>query len=252
VASEPAADPAPIPDVPTVDDPEVPPDIAAAVAAKDRSSEDRDLDAGRQPAKMLAFFEIERGMRIAELGAGRGYTAELLARIVGPEGEVYGQNTPLILKRFAERPWSERLEKPLMNHVRRVDSEFDDPLPGIDDLDAVLMVLFYHDTVWMETDRDQMLKSIFDSLAPGGVFGIVDHAAAPGRGASDAEPLHRVEEGTVIAEVQRAGFVLEARCTALENPDDPHDWNASPRAAGARRGTSDRFMLRFRKPSPKG
>ena len=41
--------------------------------------------------------------------------------------------------------------------VVRVDREFDDPLPPeATDLDAVLIVLFYHDTVWLRTDRARM------------------------------------------------------------------------------------------------
>src|SRR5690349_17958952 len=62
----------------------VSPAIAAVVAAPDRSSADRALDGGRHPAEMLAFFGIGPGMHVAELGAGGGYTTELLARTVGP------------------------------------------------------------------------------------------------------------------------------------------------------------------------
>ena len=83
------------------------------VAAPDRSDADRALDAGRFPAEMLAFFGIRPGMRVAELGAGGGYTTELLARAVGPTGRVYGQNSKFVLERFAEKPWSERLAKPV-------------------------------------------------------------------------------------------------------------------------------------------
>lgn len=60
------------------------------VAAPDRSEQDRALDAGRKPAELLAFIGVKPGMRVAELGAGGGYTAELLARAVGPTGTVYG------------------------------------------------------------------------------------------------------------------------------------------------------------------
>jgi predicted methyltransferase len=35
----------------------------------------------------------------------------------------------------------------------------------------------------------------------------------------------------------------------LRNPDDFRDWNASPTKAGERRGTSDRFVLKFVKPN---
>src|SRR3989442_7838352 len=94
----------------------VPAAVRAAVDAPDRSADDRALDAGRQPARMLAFFGIRPGARVAELGAGGGYTTELLARVVGPQGHVYGQNSPFLLERFAEKPWSERLAKPVMKN----------------------------------------------------------------------------------------------------------------------------------------
>ena len=207
------------------------------------------LDAGRHPAELLTFAGIIRGMKVAELGAGGGYTAELLARAVGPSGEVYGQNSPFMLERFAEGPWSARLKKPVMAKVVRVDREFDDPLPReVNDLDAVLLVLFYHDTVWMKTNRAGMNRAIFDALKPGGAFVVVDHSARAGRGVEDAKSLHRIEEGVVLREVQAAGFRLEMTGDFLRNPEDSRDWNASPRSAGERRGTSDRFALRFVKP----
>jgi len=34
----------------------------------------------------------------------------------------------------------------------------------------------------------------------------------------------------------------------MRNPADTRDWSASPRTAGERRGTSDRFVLKFVKP----
>lgn len=34
----------------------------------------------------------------------------------------------------------------------------------------------------------------------------------------------------------------------MRNPDDARDWNDAPTAAADRRGTSDRFALRFVKP----
>jgi predicted methyltransferase len=198
----------------------------------------------------LSFFGIQAGMRVADLAAGGGYTTELLARIVGPTGKVYGQNSPFILKRFAESPWNERLAKPELNNVVRIDSDFDSPLGGeATNLDAALMVLFYHDTVWFKTDRAAMNKGIFSALKPGGIFGIVDHRANTGDGISQAQTLHRIEESVVIAEVEGAGFKLEATGTFLANPDDARNWNASPSQAGDKRGSSDRFVLLFRKPS---
>ncbi|HZR83005.1 MAG TPA: SAM-dependent methyltransferase [Candidatus Binatia bacterium] len=224
--------------------------IAAAVAASDRSDADRALDAGRKPAEMLAFAGIAPGMKVADLGAGGGYTTELLARAVGPTGRVYSQNSSLIRERFAEKPWTERLAKPALANVVRVEREFDDPLPpDARDLDAVILVLFYHDTYWMEVDRAAMNRAIFRALRPGGVYLVVDHSAAAGSGARDVKTLHRVEESLVRSEIESAGFRLDGEADFLRNPEDARDWNDSPSAAGDRRGTSDRFVLRFVKPA---
>jgi predicted methyltransferase len=224
-------------------------DYAALVAAPDRSEADRQLDAGRKPAELLAFAEIGPGMVVAELAAGGGYTAELLMRAVGPTGVVYGQNNPFILERFAAGPWAERLAKPINSKILRADREFDDPLPPeAQGLDRVLLILFYHDTVWMKTDRARMNAAIFRALKPGGLYVIVDHSGRAGTGVSEAETLHRIEEQVVREEVTAAGFVLAGEGDFLREPKDARDWNASPRQAGERRGTSDRFVLKFKKP----
>lgn len=219
------------------------------MAAEDRTAADRALDAGRRPAELLAFFGVRPRMRVAELGAGGGYTTELLARAVGPGGTVYGHNTPLILERFAERPWSERLARPIMRNVVRLDRPFDDPFPtDVRDLDQVWIVLFYHDTVWLGVDRDRMNRAVFNALRPGGVYAVVDHSGRPGTGTSETQSLHRIEERIVREEIERAGFRLESESPILRNAADTRDWNDSPRAAMERRGTSDRFVLRFVKP----
>ena len=214
-----------------------------------RSAADLALDAGRKPELFLAFAGVRPGQRIADLGAGGGYTTDLLARAVGETGRVYGHNSKWVLERFAEKPWSERLRKPEMNNVVRVDREFDDPLPPeASDLDVVVDVLFYHDTVWLGTDRQRMNRAVFDHLKPGGLYIVIDHSAKPGAGLNDVQTLHRIEEGVVRAEVEAAGFVFVEDSNAWRNADDARDWNDAPGAAKERRGTSDRFALKFKKP----
>jgi predicted methyltransferase len=223
--------------------------IRAALGAPDRSPEDVALDAGRHPAELVALAGVGAGQRVAELQAGGGYTAEVLARVVGPNGKVYGQNSRFVLERFAAKPWGDRLAKPINANVVRVDRELDDPLPPeASGLDAVFLVLFYHDAVWQKVDRARMNAAILKALRPGGVFLVVDHSARAGSGVADCETLHRIDEAVVREEIQRAGFRLEAEGNFLRNAGDPRDWNASPRSAGERRGTSDRFVLKFVKP----
>ncbi|HET9553003.1 MAG TPA: SAM-dependent methyltransferase [Anaeromyxobacteraceae bacterium] len=231
--------------------PEPPPslDFAALVAAPDRTAEDRALDPGRHPADLVAFLRLRPGMRVAELGAGGGYTAELMARAVGPTGTVYAQN-PDAFRKFIGPAWPARLARPVMRCAVRVDREFDDPLPpDAHGLDLVLMNAVFHDTIWLRTDRARMVRAIFDALAPGGAFVVIDSSARPGADTfSAAYELHRVDEALVRREVEAAGFRAAETSDFLRNPADARDWNAAPNEAGARRGTSDRFAIRFVKP----
>src|SRR5690349_4352763 len=86
----------------------VDPRVAAAVDAPERTEEDRALDAGRHPAEVFSFFGIQPGWHVADLFAGGGYTTEVLARIVGPEGSVVAQNNHFVLERFARAPLEAR------------------------------------------------------------------------------------------------------------------------------------------------
>ncbi|MCB9689375.1 MAG: class I SAM-dependent methyltransferase [Alphaproteobacteria bacterium] len=222
---------------------------AQVVASPDRSDADRELDAGRLPAAFLDFLWVEPGMRVADLMAGTGYTTELLARAVAPGGVVYSQNNAFVVERFAEKPWSERLAKPVMADVVRVDRELEAPLPPeATDLDLVVMNLFYHDAVWMNVDRPAMNAAILASLKPGGRFVVVDHAAREGAGVEDVQTLHRIEESVVAEELTAAGFELVRTSDLYRHPEDTRDWNAAPSAAGERRGTSDRFVLEVIRP----
>lgn len=219
------------------------------LSAPDRAQEDRDLDQGRRPAELLEYLKVTPGMKVAEIAAAGGYSTEILARAVGPTGVVYGHNSRFILDRFAEKPWSTRLTKPLMKNVVRVDREFDDPLPPeAKDLDMVLNVLFYHDLFWLDVDRAKMNQAIFRALKPGGVYAIVDHSGRPGSGATEVKTLHRIEEKLVRQEIQKAGFKLVSEAGFLRNPADTRDFNASPGGPAELRGTTDRFVLKFVKP----
>jgi predicted methyltransferase len=226
----------------------VPAPVQAIVAAADRTDDDKKLDGGRHPGELLTFLGLKPGMHVADIEAGGGYTTELLARAVGPTGKVWSHNNAFVLK-FADKAWTERLAKPVNKSVVRVNRELDAPLPpDARNLDAVTMVLFYHDSVWMGADRDKMNRAVFDALKHGGQYVIVDHSALEGHGTADVKTLHRIEEISVIHEVERAGFQHAGTADFLRNADDTRDWSDSPREAGERRGTSDRFVLKFVKP----
>ena len=256
VAEAPPPAPPPLPPTPAIPAytpaAEVPEPIRAAITATDRTDKDRALDAGRKPGEVLAFFKIEPGQKVGELFAGPGYTTELIARIVGDGGKVYAQNSKEVMERFARAPINERAAKPEAKAIVVVEQPNEKPFPAeAKNLDAVICVLNYHDYVWQNVDRAKLNKAVFAALKPGGVYGIVDHSAEKGSGLRDVQTLHRIDEAAVKKEITAAGFKLDLESDVLANPSDPRDWNASPGAAAEKRGTSDRFTLRFVKPGGK-
>lgn len=223
--------------------------IKAAVTATDRTDDDRRLDAGRKPAEVLAFFGVAPGQKIGELFAGGGYTSELLARVVGEKGALYAENTKELMDKFIRAPWIDRMTHPAMAHVTGVELPIDAPFPAeAKDLDAVITILNYHDVSLLGADPAKMNAAVFAALKKGGVYGIVDSSAQAGSGRRDSDSFHRIDEALVTKEVEAAGFKLAASSDVLRNPGDKRDWSSSPKAAGERRGTSDRFVLKFVKP----
>jgi predicted methyltransferase len=225
---------------------DIPPPIIAAIHSPGRPAEDRALDAGRQPDQMLAFFEIEPGMKVADLVAGGGYSTELLSRVVGPTGKVYSQNPPTSpqLKKAIDA-WTARLKKPALKNVVPITSTFNSdavlPVPP-GSLDAVITNMNYHDLVLFGANRDATNASVMKALKSGGVYGIVDHSARDGSGIKDLA-LHRIDEKFLVDEVEKAGFKLDAASAALRHPEDDRTW-----IVFKKRGETDRFMLKFVKP----
>jgi predicted methyltransferase len=221
-------------------------EVQAMVSASDRTDADRALDAGRKPGETLMFFELKPGMRVAEIGAGRGYTTELIARAVGPTGTVYAQNPPAFLASFLKTAVPERMARPINAKVIAAARDFAAPLPDdAKNLDEVVSVAIYHDIVGMDVDRHAMNQAIFKALKPGGVYVVIDSSARAGAGISEVKTLHRIDEAFVRSELEAAGFKVESAGAFLRNPLDARDWDSSPAAAGVKRGTSDRFALRF-------
>ncbi len=224
-----------------IDDP-----IEEAISHPERLQSDLGRDANRLPARVLDFFDIKRGMQVADLMAGDGYYTEILSRAVGDEGKVYCQNTSIPLRVFADAPLTARLADGRLRNVVRLDTEFDDSgLP--EGLDAAILVRFYHDFGWQEVDRKAFNQLVFKVLKPGGVFGVVDHHAKEGAGISEGKRLHRVEASLVRQELEAAGFIFEAESYVLNNPDDSLDWNIFSREHTGR-DTTSRFVYLFRKP----
>jgi predicted methyltransferase len=221
------------------------PGINEILASASRPDADRARDEASQPARVLAFFDIGQGDRVADLLAGGGYYTRILVPLVGSTGLVYSGNNPFFRQFFGEA-FDALLAEPGFAAVVRADGPVDAlPLPRDASLDAVIMSQAYHDLVLGDEDRGAMNRAVFAALKPGGVYGIIDHAAAPGSGVSTTESMHRIDKQFVISEIEAAGFKLAAEADFLSNPNDDHSVGIFDPSM---RGKTDRFVLRFEKP----
>jgi predicted methyltransferase len=219
-------------------------DYAAIIAAPDRSAVDRETDQRRDPVKLLAFSGVKTGMTVLDMGAGGGYSTELMARAVGPGGKVYGQDSTEGAPRAKER-FEARMKTAAMANVIALVRPFDDPIPaGAGPFDLITFLFFYHDTTYMTVDRAVMNKKLFDALKPGGVLVIADHSARSGDGISVGKTLHRIEESALRREVEAAGFRLVAEADFLRHPEDPRD-----KPVFRPEVPVDEFVLKFQKPN---
>ena len=218
-------------------------DYTGLLAASDRSEADRDADKRRDPAPFLAFAAPRPGMKVLDMGAGAGYSSELMARAVAPNGVVFAQN-PVDLGERAKAAFQARLATPAMKNSVADTAPFDDPIPaGVADLDLITFLFYYHDTTYMEVDRAQMNRKLFAALKPGGILVVADHSALPGQGVSVGKTLHRIEEATLRQEVEAAGFKLIGTGDFWRNAADPHDFPSFKRDMPV-----DNFVLKFQKP----
>ena len=199
------------------------------------------MDASRDPADFLPFTGVKPGMMAVDISAGAGYTSQLLALSVAPDGKLWAQREQpgaALTKRLADNPQANFIV---------VYRPLEDPIPpDLPKVDLITIVNNYHDITYLPVDRAKMNQRLYAALKPGGHLVVVDHSAKPGSGISSGKTLHRIDEQVVRDEVQKAGFKLAGEAAFLRNPDDPRDWNAD--SGVNKTHTQDRFALKFVKP----
>lgn len=228
-----------------------PADLSERLADASRPAADRERDAGRKPAAVVAFLGIGPGMRVIDLIAAGGWYTEVLSLAVGDDGVVYAQNPEAVLKfrdGANDRALTQRLAGDRLPNVKRVDARVAESGIAPGSLDAAITALNFHD-VHHGRGSDAaaaFLEAVYALLRPGGVLGIIDHV---GVGGADDPELHRIEPDVAIAAARAAGFELEARSDLLRNPEDDHTKSVFDASI---RGHTDRFLLRLRKPATDG
>lgn len=157
---------------------------------------DPSRDVWQKPQGVVEKLSLERGARVADLGAGGGYFTWHLAKAVGARGTVYAVD---IDKTVLDMIFKEMVARGTPN-VRPVRAEPHDPrLP--EPVDLVFSCKTYH----LMNDRVAYFRALASSLRPGGRVAILDFHP---RGFFSGMFGHRVEKEEVRREMEDAGYRL--------------------------------------------
>jgi SAM-dependent methyltransferase len=159
-----------------------------------------DRDEWQKPDQIMDTLRIAEGSTVADLGAGSGWFTMHLARRVGPNGIVYGEDIQGPMVDYI----SVRARRENLPWVRPILGTATDPRlpPGID---AILIVDTYHEV----EDPVTFLRNAAQSLRPKGLIGVVDFLA--GGGGPGPAPEDRPDPQAVIEAAERAGLQLTKR-----------------------------------------
>jgi predicted methyltransferase len=223
---------------------------AAAVDDSTRPSADVARDANRKPAATLDFAGIKPGDTVADYIANSGYFTRLFADVVGPRGHVYAVELneiityPNVAKGYAAlEDWAGAQANVTVGTVPASQA-----VGFPKKLDVFWISQNYHDLhdkFLGPVDVAAFNRQVFAALKPGGLYIVLDHAAAKDAPADVTETLHRIQADTVKREVEAAGFKLVAESSVLANPADPHTVNVFDKSIA---GRTDQFILKFRRP----
>jgi predicted methyltransferase len=230
--------------------PAIPKAISAAVADPARPQADRDRDVDRKPAESVAFAGLKPGQRIADLLPGGGYFTRIFSGVVGPKGQVFAVATPKRPDAPPDRPEPSAAVRAIaadahyQNITVSVEKLVELKLP--EKLDMVWTSQNYHDVHNVPNiDVAAFNKAVFDSLKPGGIYIVIDHAAEKGAGFTVTSTLHRSDPDAVKTEVMAAGFEFVGSSDVIANPADDHKTAVFEKALHDK---TDRYVLKFRKP----
>lgn len=154
-------------------------------------------DAYQKPDEIIAAMGIEPGDTVVDLGAGTGYLIPKLSTAVGPEGAVLAADIEPKMLAFLD----DAAKKEGWTNVRTHASAPDDPRLEPGSVNAVVALNVWHHV----GEREAYAKKLYDALAPGGRFVVVDFLKEDTEGFGPPMEMRLVAE-QVVRELTAGGF----------------------------------------------
>jgi ubiquinone/menaquinone biosynthesis C-methylase UbiE len=158
--------------------------------------EERDIE--EEPDRALDALGIKRGDVVADVGAGSGYLTVRIAKRVGKEGRVYGEDIqPEMIELLKKRVTQEKIA----NVVPLLGRENDPKLPD-SAIDLIVLVDVYHEF----QQPQEMLRAMRKALKPTGRLVLLEY-----RKEDPNVPIREEHKMTVAVaklEVEAEGYTL--------------------------------------------
>ena len=137
----------------------------AEIVSPQRSTE-ANRDENEEAQQLARLMGLTSGMVVGDIGAGAGYHAVKLSRLVGPSGAVVAQD----VRRDYLTYLAKRVQRLKLTNVRIALGDPHDPRLPLASLDAAILVHMYHEIA----EPYAFLYNLAPALKPGARVGIVD------------------------------------------------------------------------------
>ena len=233
--------------------------VRAAMSSDGRLADDIARDSRSKPEAVIPLLHIEPGATVVDIFGSGGYYSELLAAVVGEDGEVWLHNNDGF-EAWGINGLRDRFDKRDPGNINRHTRSGINLDLGEETMDAAIIVMALHDIyvvpkryngegyvpVGRPANATYFLEQIYAALKPGSRFVVVEHAGDASMESEEVFDLHRMIESKARSEVESVGFRLVESSDALRNPKDDR---AAIVFDSDIKGQTDRFVLSFEKPA---
>ena len=232
--------------------------VRLVMAEASRLAADLERDPRSRPDKVIPWLNLKTGNTVIDIFGSGGYYSDLLARLVGDQGQVVLHNNTGF-EQWGTNILQDRLENGLPENVMMHTRSGINLALTEESMDAALIVMALHDLyvipkrydgnsyvpIGPAADVDYFYEQVLTALKTGGRFVVVDHAADPDMADEASNDLHRIDEFIVRDDIVAHGFKYVASDLSLRNPGDDRTRIVFDEDL---QGKTDRFVLVFEKP----
>ncbi|WP_238325884.1 class I SAM-dependent methyltransferase [Bryobacter aggregatus] len=156
-------------------------------------------EAEENPSRAIQLLQLEKGMVVADIGAGSGYYTLRIAPVVGPTGKVFATDIqPEMLSLLKKRMRQQKI-----SNVEPVLGNEKDPKLPAKSCDVILMVDVYHEF----SHPQVMLSNLRAALKDDGRLILLEYRKEDPY--VPIRPEHKMSVKEAKLEVEDEGFVLD-------------------------------------------